>query len=142
MKVTQLYPDKWLSAAHLQGRTVTVTVETSAVEQLFNPRTKTKEAKFVLSFYKKQLRMVLNKTQAEAMVMVTGCDDSDGWIGHQISIAPAKAPNGAETITISRPPTPAAPSAPTAPEPKERQLPTYEEIADEPSPEAQEDAEL
>jgi hypothetical protein len=117
MKVTQLYPDKWLSAAHLQGRTVTVTVETSTVEQLYNPRTKTKEAKFVLSFYKKQLRMVLNKTQAETMVTVTGCDDSDGWIGHQIAISPARTPGGQDTILISRPPTPpAAPSAP-APEP-------------------------
>lgn len=36
--------------------------------------------------------------------MVTGCDDSDDWIGRPISIAPAKAPNGAETITISRHP--------------------------------------
>jgi hypothetical protein len=40
MKISQLYPDKWLSAKHLQGRSVTVAIEAATVEQLFNPRTK------------------------------------------------------------------------------------------------------
>ena len=104
MKITQLYPDKWLSAKHLQGRSVVVTIETATVEQLFNPRTKRNEPKFVLAFYAKQLRLVLNKTQAQALNTITESDDSDNWKGHIISLSPAIAPNAAATITISRPP--------------------------------------
>lgn len=122
MKITQLYPDKWLSAKHLQGRTVTVTVESAAVEHLFNPRTKRNEPKFVLGFYKKSLRLVLNKTQAQALVAITGQDDSDDWKGHQISLSPSIAPNGAATITISKPEEKPAPVQQPA------SVPTFEEV--------------
>lgn len=104
MKITQLYPDKWLSAKHLQGRSVVVAIEAATVEQLFNPRTKRNEPKFVVAFHKKQLRLVLNKTQAQALASITGSDDSDDWKGHLVSLSPSVAPNGAATITISRPP--------------------------------------
>ena len=104
MKITQLYPDKWLSAKHLQGRSVVVAIEAATVEQLFNPRTKQNEPKFVIAFHKKQLRLVLNKTQAQALADITGSDDSDEWKGHLVTLSPSIAPNAAATITISRPP--------------------------------------
>ena len=132
MKITQIYPDKWLAAKHLQGRSVTVAIVAATVEQLFNTRTKKHEPKFVLQFHGKQLRMILNKTQAETLATIAGSDDSDDWKGHLITLAPATAPNGAQTIAISRPPTPAAPSA--QPEPVAQIEPV--------TPEAQADAEL
>ena len=104
MKISQLYPDKWLSAKHLQGRSVVVAIEAATVEQLFNPRTKQNEPKFVIAFHKKQLRLVLNKTQAQALADITGSDDSDEWKGHLVTLSPSIAPNAAATITISRPP--------------------------------------
>lgn len=104
MKISQLYPDKWLSAKHLQGRSVVVAIEAATVEQLFNPRTKHNEPKFVIAFHKKQLRLVLNKTQAQALADITGSDDSDEWKGHLVTLSPSIAPNAAATITISRPP--------------------------------------
>lgn len=103
MKVTEMYPDKWLKAEHLQGRTITVYVQESTVEQLFNTQAKKKEPKFVLHFYKAKLPMILNKTQALAMARITGEDDSDLWKGHYIALSPATAPNGQETIAISKP---------------------------------------
>lgn len=103
MKVSQMYPEKWLKAAHLQGRTITVYVQDSTVQELFNTQAKKKEPKFVLYFYKAKLPMILNKTQALAMVEVTGVDDSDNWKGHYIALSPSVAPNGEATITISKP---------------------------------------
>ncbi len=116
MKVSQLYPDKWLKAAHLQGRTITVYIQKSTVQELFNTQAKKKEAKFVLYFYKAKLPMVLNKTQAMAMVEVTGEDDSDNWKGHYIALSPSLAPNGEATITVSKPEL-ERPSAPDADSP-------------------------
>lgn len=105
MKMTDIYPDKWLKASHLQGRTITVYVQLSTVQEVFNTQTKKKEKKFVLHFYKAKLPMILNKTQALAMIQITGADDSDNWKGHYIALAPSIAPNGEATITISKPET-------------------------------------
>jgi len=105
MKVTEMYPDKWLKAEHLQGRTITLYVQDAAVQKVFNTRTKKEEAKFVLYFYKAKLPMILNKTQTMSMVRVTGADDSDMWKGHYVALSPAIAPNGEATITISKPET-------------------------------------
>jgi hypothetical protein len=110
MKISQLYPDKWLAAKHLQGRSVTVAITAATVEQLFNPRTKSNEPKFILQFHGKQLRLVLNKTQAHALATITGSDDSDEWKGHLVTLSPSIAPNKAETILISRPPEAAKPA--------------------------------
>jgi len=108
MKIDELYPDKWLKASHLQGKTHLVTIAESTVEGLYSPTTKRTERKFVLRFHAKRLRMVLNRTQAHALAAITGENDSDHWPGHHVLIGPAKAPNGADTIRISRPPAPPA----------------------------------
>lgn len=115
MKVSQLYPDKWLKAEHLQARTRGVTIETSTDEELYNTREKRKEWKIVLGFCGKSLRLVLNKTQSLTMAQITGEDDSAKWIGHQINITPARTSNGQDTIIISAPQAKAAPTRKTQP---------------------------
>lgn len=111
MKVKDMYPDKWLKAEHLRGCTVPVTIEAVTIESLFNPEARKYEKKFVLHFYKKNLPMICNKTQAITLTQITGNDDSDGWKGHQINLSPASTPNGKQTIAITRP---------TAPKPEEQ----------------------
>ena len=144
MKVSEMYPAKWLKAETLAGHTRGVTIETSTVEELYNTREKRTEQKFVLGFFGKQLRLVLNKTQSLTMARITGSDDSDLWIGHQINLSPARTPNGQDTITISAPehrpaaPAPAAitpkpaPAAPSPAEQPEQPAPTAEEDAAQP----------
>jgi len=136
MKVSEMYPSKWLKAETLAGHTRGVTVETSTVEDLYNTREKRTEQKFVLGFFGKQLRLVLNKTQSLAMVRITGSDDSDLWIGHQINLSPARTPNGQDTITISAPEhRPAAPPAPTPAEEPAAAAPPAPTPAEEPAEE-------
>jgi hypothetical protein len=59
-----------------------------------------------VSFYKKQLRLVCNKTQAEALATITGTDDYSQWIGHQVVLSEGTAPTGQPTIIISPIPDP------------------------------------
>jgi len=122
MKISEKYPDKWLKANHLAGGTRGVTVETSTDEELYNTQEKKKEWKVVLRFHGKKLPMVLNKTQALTMKKITGEDDSEKWVGHQINLSPAWT-NGRETITITAPErkavTPAPPAEERAEEPAE-----------------------
>lgn len=104
MKVKEMFPDRWLKAEHLQGKTHLLTIERVTVEGLFNPETKKYERKFVMRFCKKNLPMVVNKTQALALAQITGEDDTDLWPGHQIALSPATTANGKDTMLVSRPP--------------------------------------
>lgn len=99
--IKELWPDKWLRAEHLQGARPRVTLEAVTVEQLYNPRSKKHEPKLIVAFYGKTLRMVCNKTQANALAVVCDTDDFTRWPGHQVVLSTGRAPNGADTITIS-----------------------------------------
>ena len=123
--IRDLWPDRWLRASHLCGKRPTVTIETVAVESLFNPRTKRNEPKLIIGFHKKTLRLVLNKTQAMSLADITHTDNYEAWIGHQVVLSTGRAPNGSDTILISPipDPPPAVPSinssAPAAEAPAE-----------------------
>jgi hypothetical protein len=99
MNIEQLYPKKWLSAADLAGRCVTVTISAVSLEQVRNPRTNREEPKLAVAFEGKQKRLLLNKTQAYALAAI-GSKETDGWAGMQVTLSPAVAPNGAQTIAI------------------------------------------
>jgi hypothetical protein len=99
--IRDLWPDRWLNASHLQSRRPIVTIEAVTVEPLYNPRTKKHEPKLILSFYGKDRRLPLNKTQAQAIADITGSEDYTDWPGHQIVLSAGIAPNKAATIVIS-----------------------------------------
>lgn len=99
--IKDLWPDKWLRAEHLQGARPRVSLEAVTIEQLYNPRSKKYEPRLIISFYGKQLRLVCNKTQANALATITGTDDYTQWQGHQVVLSTGRAPNGSDTITIS-----------------------------------------
>ena len=103
--IKELFPDKWLRAAHLAGKRPRVIIESATVEQLFNPRTRRPEPKIVIAFYGKSLRLVCNKTQATALAALTGSEEIETWAGHEIVLSTATAPNGSPTIVITGVPT-------------------------------------
>ena len=115
--IKELWPDRWLKPAHLQGKHPHVVVETVTVEPLYNPRTRREELRLVLAFRDKTLRLVCNKTQAEALAAIAGSDDYTRWPGLEIVLSEGRAPNGAATLLISPLPDklPAAPTADTVP---------------------------
>jgi hypothetical protein len=111
--INDFFPDRWLHAEHLQGKRPRVAIATVNVETLFNPRTKKNEQKLVVAFHGKELRLILNKTQARSLATICKTDDYSMWKGYEVVLSTGKAPNGADTILISPipdapPPKPAA----------------------------------
>ncbi len=93
----------YLKAEHLQGRSVTVHIESCTIEQVFNPRSKKNEPRLLIRFHGKKLGLLCNKTQAGVLARLTGTDDYTRWPGASVVLAPGKAGSGQDTITISGP---------------------------------------
>jgi hypothetical protein len=118
MKLTDVFPSKYIKVEDLQGRDVTLTIRDCKIDQLDN------EQKLILHFLGKDKAMVCNKTNAERIALVHG-GDTDGWLGKQIVIGPEMTNNlqgkaimairvkGMPGTATSAPqPTPAAPAVP------------------------------
>jgi len=116
----------YLSADDLKGRSHLVTIEDVKIYDVFNPRARKNEPRLGIRFHKARLTMLINKTQAIGLEMITGTDDYTRWIGHQLIISPAPSANGRDTIAVSRPP--------------ETEKPSPAEQPEQPAPAAEEEA--
>jgi hypothetical protein len=88
MRMSDIFPSKYVKAADLQGRTVTLTIKELRVEEMLNHGNE-KERKPVLYFERATKGLVLNRTNAMAIVTLYG-DESDDWVGQRISIYPTR----------------------------------------------------
>jgi hypothetical protein len=81
MNINEAYPSKYLKAADLNGKNVTVTIKSAEVEEIgFD-----KERKIVLSFVGKDKQFVCNKTNAGAIAKMFGAETND-WAGQRITL--------------------------------------------------------
>ena len=87
MKISQLFPSKYVKAADLNGKTVTLTIAKLVLEELGHGAEK--ERKPVLYFQKATKGLVLNRTNAMTIAALYG-DESDNWEGKRISIYPTR----------------------------------------------------
>lgn len=87
MKISQLFPSKYVKAADLNGKTVTLTIAKLVVEELGHGAER--ERKPVLYFQKASKGLVLNRTNAMTIASLYG-DESDEWQGKRISIYPTR----------------------------------------------------
>jgi hypothetical protein len=87
MKISQLFPSKYVKAADLNGKTVTLTISKLVVEELGHGAEK--ERKPVLYFQKATKGLVLNRTNAMTIAGLYG-DESDDWEGKRVSIYPTR----------------------------------------------------
>jgi len=97
--LSELYPDPWLHAADLVGKRVTVKVTAVELQEFHMPDNSTKLA-LAVSFEKAKKRLILNKTMARAMMVLTGTETFNEWIGACVVLAPGQAPNGRATIVV------------------------------------------
>ena len=86
MKIGEAYPSKYLAAADLDGRDITVTIESVELESIGQGQNK--ESKLVIAMKGKEKQFVVNKTNAKTISKVLGSDDTDDWIGQRIIIGP------------------------------------------------------
>ncbi len=100
--VSDLFPSPWLHSEDLGGRVVKVKVAKVDIEDVKEPKGNTRPAA-VLTFERATKRLILNKTQARALVNVLGTDRLQEWVGGTVVLFATEAPNGKPTIGIGRP---------------------------------------
>lgn len=120
MKLNDCYPSKYLTAADLDGQDLLFTITKATLETLGQGADA--EDKLVLSLKGEAKGFVCNKTNATAIAKHLGSDDTDDWIGKNITLGPREVQFGKDMVwsirVIGRPPTRggARQSATTAPD--------------------------
>jgi hypothetical protein len=126
MRISEAYPSKYLKAADLDGQDRTVSIRACVQEELGQGAEM--EVKPVLYFDGGQKGLVLNKTNAQAIVEDYG-DDTEAWTGREIvlfiqkvtfqgKLTPAirvRVQNNAPQLVVQRAPAPPAPEPDAAP---------------------------
>jgi hypothetical protein len=87
MKMTELFPSKYLRSSDLSGKSRIAIIDHVAYEEFKNDgRTETKA---VLHFKGNATKpLVCNKTNCLVMVSIAGSDNADDWAGSRITLAP------------------------------------------------------
>lgn len=88
MKISKIFPSKYVAAADLDGRTVTLTIKGVTMEEMLTHDSK-KVSKPVVWFEKATKGFVMNLTNAKIIAALYG-DETDDWTGKRISIYPTK----------------------------------------------------
>jgi hypothetical protein len=87
MKMSDLFPSKYVKAADLNGKHITLTIKELRVEEMGHGSEK--ERKAVIYFERATKGLVLNRTNAMIIASLYG-DESDDWRGCRITIYPTK----------------------------------------------------
>jgi len=107
MDARLLYPNKYIGAADLRGRDVTMTIDSVIVEDLKTSRGS--EEKPIVRFAELANRgknkphlWVMNKTNAMQIAGVLGSYEVDDWIGRRITLYPTQCEAFGETVDCVR----------------------------------------
>jgi hypothetical protein len=142
MNVNQAFPSNYLKAEDLQGKNVTVTIE--SVELVDMGQGRDKEQKILIAFRGKDKGLVCNKTNARTIEKLYG-PETDDWIGQTIIIGPREVEFSGEMVWAIRvslqkpgikPATAPAKSAPVPPKTAQRVVEEPQVMEPEPEEEA------
>jgi len=86
-KRDEVFPSKYLTASDLNGKPVTVTIESATLETLTTLEGKA-QTKTIVGFRGARKTLPLNATNWDAVAAATGEDDTDRWPGHSIELYP------------------------------------------------------
>jgi hypothetical protein len=87
MKISDLFPSKYVKAADLNGKPFTLAIKKLVIEEMGHGTEK--EKKPVLYFSNAAKGLVLNRTNAMIIANLYG-DESDGWVGKRVTIYPTQ----------------------------------------------------
>lgn len=88
MKISQVFPSKYLIAADLNGKSFTLHIKTVTLDDMVTHDNK-KVKKPVVWFVEAKKGLVINVTNAKIIVALYG-DETDGWTGKSIAIYPTR----------------------------------------------------
>ncbi len=97
MKLSELYPSRYLKSDDLDGKEKTLTIKNIRMEEMGQE----KEEKPVVSFSNTDKELVLNKTNGLVVASLYG-EDTDAWIGKHITIYPTRVPFGGKLVDSIR----------------------------------------
>lgn len=99
MRASELYGSPFLKATDLQ-KPIKLTIAELDIGEFTDQKTQQAQKRVILAFAGAKKRLVLNKTQANALIAAYG-DELGGWPGRQVILAPGAAPNGQPTVMLS-----------------------------------------
>jgi hypothetical protein len=112
MNINDCFPSTFLKAYDLQGKTPTVTIDRVEFQQVRSGRTGTTETKPVVYFTGKGKGLLLNKTNARAILAIAGSAITEDWRGVAITLYATVDTFGKERHDVIRIKAAAAVSAP------------------------------
>lgn len=108
MKMSQMYPSKYLKADELGDQDHTFTISKIVIEELGQGAEK--ESKPVIYFKEIEKGFVMNKTNAGTITKITGSDDTDDWAGKKITLFATEVQFGPDMVLSIRARLPRAPA--------------------------------
>lgn len=130
--INDAFPSKFLKSSDLQGKEPVVTIAKVVMEEVGQ----NKEMKPVVYFSGAGKGLVLNKTNANRIVQITGTGVTEEWRGHKIKLYATETSFNGEQVDCIR----IRPSVPSKSNPL-RPAPVKTKPAPEPEPEPQHDDE-
>lgn len=88
MKVSEMFPSKYVTGEGLQGKAYTVTIARVTAERMRPNPASPEVQKFVLYTVEGKKGIVLSHTLADQITRITGSEDTDEWAGKKITIYP------------------------------------------------------
>ena len=96
MKLSEMFPSRFVKGDELNGKSVTVTIARVAAETVRPSPGSPEETKFALYFTesKSGRGVILSKVLATQIARALGSDDTDDWPGRRITLYP-------ESVTVA-----------------------------------------
>jgi len=98
MRKNDAFPSKYLKASDLNGEDLVATIDEVVEEEVGREKKK----KPVLYFRGKVKPLILNGTNFDSVVLVTGEEDSDEWPGEKITMFSTEVPFGDKMVDAIR----------------------------------------
>ena len=100
MKISTIFPSKYVAAEDLNGKPITLTITTCTLEEM-QSHDNQKVSKPVVYFAKATKGLVLNRTNATIIADLYG-DETDAWTGKRITIYPTRVKAFGKTVDAIR----------------------------------------
>jgi len=101
MKVSELFPSKYIKAADLNGKSYTFKIATMRLEEMRDQNDKTVK-KAVLYFEGPRKGLILNRTIADTIVDISGHEEIDLWPGCEVTLYPTSVQAFGKTHQVVR----------------------------------------
>ena len=88
MKLSQMFPRRYATGEDLRGKAVTVTIAKVTQEKMHPQPNAPEVERWVVFFKETQKGVILSRTLAYQIAEAIGDEETDHWIGNQITLYP------------------------------------------------------